>query len=118
MSQQNSRRDFLTRAGGGFGAVALAGMLNAATQNPRAPKPPHFAAKAKSVIYLFMHGGASHVDTFDPKPELTSRSGQPISAEAAKGLKTSFIHDPSKALLRGSPWKFKPYGKSGIEVSE
>jgi hypothetical protein len=118
MSQQNSRRDFLTRAGGGFGAAALAGMLNAATENPLAPKPPHFAAKAKSVIYLFMHGGASHVDTFDPKPELTKRSGQPISAEAAKGLKTSFIHDPSKALLRGSPWKFKPYGKSGIEVSE
>jgi hypothetical protein len=61
MSRQTSRRDFLTRAGGGFGAVALAGMLNAAAENPLAPKPPHFPAKAKSVIYLFMHGGASHV---------------------------------------------------------
>ena len=59
--------------------------------NPLAPKPPHFAARAKAVIYLFMHGGVSHVDTFDPKPELTKRSGQTISAEMAKGLKTSRI---------------------------
>ena len=53
--------------------------------------------KAKSVIYLFMHGGVSHVDTFDPKPELTKRSGQPLSVELAKTIKTSFIHDPTKA---------------------
>ncbi len=114
----STRRDFLLRSGHGFGAAALAAMLQGATNNPLAPKAPHQPAKAKSVIYLFMHGGASHVDTFDPKPELTRRSGQPISAEAAKGLKTSFIHDPTKALLRGSPWKFEHRGKSGIEVSE
>jgi hypothetical protein len=93
-------------------------MLQGAAVNPLAPKAPPLPAKAKSVIYLFMHGGASHVDTFDPKPELTRQSGKPISPEAAKGLKTSFIHDPSKALLRGSPWKFEHRGKSGIEVSE
>jgi hypothetical protein len=114
----STRRDFLLRTGHGFGAAALVSMLQGANDNPLAPKLPHQAAKAKSVIYLFMHGGASHVDTFDPKPELTRQSGKPISAEAAKGLKTSFIHDPTKALLRGSPWKFEHRGKSGIEVSE
>src|SRR4030088_432113 len=114
----STRRDFLLRSGHGFGSAALAAMLQGATNNPLAPKAPHQAAKAKSVIYLFMHGGASHVDTFDPKPELTRMSGKPISAEAAKGLKTSFIHDPTKALLRGSHWKFERRGKSGTEVSE
>ena len=53
-------------------------------------------AKAKSVIYLFMHGGVSHVDTFDPKPQLTRHSGKPLSAELAKTIKTSFIHDPTQ----------------------
>ncbi len=116
-----TRREILLNAGRGFGAMALTSLLQGASAehvNPLAPKPPHQAAYAKSVIYLFMHGGTSHVDTFDPKPELTRRSGQAISAEQVKGLKTSFIHDPSKAVLRGSPWKFQPYGKSGIEVSE
>jgi hypothetical protein len=118
MEPYRSRREFLARAGKGFGAVALSSLLEAASNNPLAPKPPHEKARAKSVIYLFMHGGASHVDTFDPKPELTKRSGQPVPAELVKGIKTSFIHDPSKALLWGSPWKFDRYGKSGIEVSE
>jgi len=65
----------LVRTGRGFGAVALSGLLEAAETNPLAPRQPHAAAKAKSVIYLFMHGGVSHVDTFDPKPELTRNSG-------------------------------------------
>jgi hypothetical protein len=65
-----------------------------------------------------MHGGVSHVDTFDPKPELTRRSGQPLSVELAKTIKTSFIHDPTKAILRGSPWEFKPGGKCGTPVSD
>ena len=65
-----SRRDLLMQAGRGFGCVALASMLEAGFSNPLAPKAAHQAAKAKSVIYLFMHGGVSHVDTFDPKPEL------------------------------------------------
>jgi hypothetical protein len=65
-----------------------------------------------------MHGGASHVDTFDPKPELTKHSGQPLSLELAKTIKTSFIHDPTKAVLRGSPWQFRPGGKSGLLVSD
>jgi hypothetical protein len=108
----------LLRAGRGFGAVALSGLLEAAETNPLAPKPAHAAAKAKSVIYLFMHGGVSHVDTFDPKPELTRNSGKPLSVGLAKTIKTSFIHDPTKAILRGTPWQFRPGGKCGTLVSD
>ncbi|MBC8165889.1 MAG: DUF1501 domain-containing protein [Bryobacteraceae bacterium] len=113
-----SRREILLKTGRGFGAVALASLLQGASTDPLAPKVPHAVARAKSVIYLFMHGGVSHVDTFDPKPELTRRNGQPLSAELAKTIKTSFIHDPSKAILRGSPWEFRPGGKSGLLVSD
>jgi hypothetical protein len=113
-----TRRQLLSRTGNGFGLAALAGMLQAADTNPLAPKPSPLPAKAKSVIYLFMHGGVSHVDTFDPKPSLTQHSGQPLSADLAKLIKTSFIHDPSKAILRGSPWQFKPGGTCGTPVSD
>jgi hypothetical protein len=113
-----TRRDLLSRAGAGFGAVALTGLLEGASVNQLAPKAPPLPAKAKSVIYLFMHGGASHVDTFDFKPELTRRNGQPLSVELAKTIKTSFIHDPTKAILRGTPWQFRPGGKSGLLVSD
>ncbi|HTM50313.1 MAG TPA: DUF1501 domain-containing protein [Bryobacteraceae bacterium] len=113
-----TRRELLSKTGGAFGMVALSGLLEAASINPLAPKPPHAPAKAKAVIYLFMHGGVSHVDTFDPKPELTRRSGQPLSVELAKTIKTSFIHDPTKAILRGSPWQFKPGGRCGLPVSD
>jgi hypothetical protein len=108
----------LLKTGQGFGAVALAGLLEAAESNPLAPKPPHAPAKTKSTIYLFMHGGVSHVDTFDPKPELARHNGQPLSVELARTIKTSFIHDPTKAILRGSPWTFRPGGKSGTPVSD
>src|SRR5579863_937771 len=113
-----TRRELLSRAGAGFGAVALTSLLEASETNPLAPKKPMLPAKAKSVIYLFMHGGVSHVDTFDPKPELTRRSGQPLSVELARTINTSFIHDPTKAILRGSPWQFRPGGKSGVLVSD
>ena len=96
-------------------------MLEAANSapivNPLAPKAPHEKARAKAVIHLFMHGGVSHVDTFDPKPELAKRNGETISAEVAKGLKTSRI-DFAKAPVRGSPWSFKKHGQSGMEISE
>ena len=113
-----TRRELLFRTGGGFGAAALSSLLEGVELDPLAPKRPELPAKAKNVIYLFMHGGVSHVDTFDPKPELTRRSGQPLSIELAKTIKTSFIHDPTKAILRGSPWEFKPGGKSGTPVSD
>lgn len=67
-----SRRELLARSGMGFGAAAASSLLSAATGNPLVPKAPHAPPKAKAVIYLlFMHGGVSHVDTWDPKPELT-----------------------------------------------
>ena len=113
-----TRRDLLTRTANGFGLAALAGLLDAAEVNPLAPKSPPLPATAKSVIYLFMHGGVSHVDTFDPKPELTKNSGKPLSLELAKLIKTSFIHDPTKAILRGSPWAFQPGGACGTPVSD
>jgi len=116
MSQ--SRRDLLIQAGRGFGALAFASMMEGATtNNPLAPKAPHQPARAKAVIHLFMHGGVSHVDTFDPKPELTKHNGETISAEMAKGLKTNRI-DFAKAPMRGSPWKFNRCGQSGMEISE
>lgn len=112
-----TRREWLARVGAGFGAVAASALLEAAPRNPLAPKPPHLPAKAKAVIYLFMHGGVSHVDTWDPKPELARFSGQTLPPSFAKGLKTSRI-DFTKALIRSSPWQFKPWGQSGIQVSE
>src|ERR1700730_16145921 len=87
----SSRRDFLLKAGGGFGALALAWMLNRdgllpaadderSAERPLAPRPPHNPARATSIIFLFMEGGPSHVDTFDPKPELTRCQGQRLPA--------------------------------------
>ncbi|WP_234047146.1 DUF1501 domain-containing protein [Luteolibacter pohnpeiensis] len=103
------RRDFLRRCGMGFGGLALGGLL---TRNlSAAPVIPHFAPKAKRVVHLFMNGGPSQVDTFDPKPSLDKYHGQPIPLE---GLKTE---RPTGAALR-SPFKFQRYGQSGLEISE
>jgi hypothetical protein len=107
-----TRRQMLSRAGLGFGALAASQLLEAGLL----PRSPHEPTKVKSIIYLFMHGGVSHVDTWDPKPELTKRSGQTLPESFAKGLKTSRI-DFTKAIMRGSPWEFRRHGQSGIEVS-
>jgi hypothetical protein len=111
-----SRRDALRSIACGFGSVALSGLLAAEGQasatNPLAARKPHFPARAKRVIFLFMHGGVSHVDTFDPKPELTRRNGQPVPF-----AKPKFEFAPTRNLL-ASPWKFKKHGKSGVEISE
>ncbi|MFN7946207.1 MAG: DUF1501 domain-containing protein [Blastocatellia bacterium] len=117
-----SRRELIFRAGAGFSGLALASMLDrdgllAAEPdrkrvNPLAPKPPHFAAQAKSVIFIFCYGGVSHVDTFDPRPELTRRHGQPMN----KGKVDVFFGNPGN--LMASPYKFQKHGQSGIEVSE
>src|SRR5690348_3141319 len=86
--QFRSRRDFLRRAGNGFGLLALSGLLDGMlvrpatalpVANPLSPRPSHFAAKAKSVIWLFMNGGPSQVDTWDYKPELEKRDGQDLA---------------------------------------
>jgi len=106
-----SRRDLLVRSGLGFGSLALADLLHAEAPNPLAAKKPHFAAKAKHVVHLFMNGGPSQVDTFDPKPLLDKYHGKP--------LPTSNLRTERKtgAAMR-SPFKFRKYGQSGLEVSD
>lgn len=114
-----NRRQMLQRAAGGFGFLGLAGLLaedssaRAATSaDPLAIRAPHFPAKAKRVIFLFMSGGPSHVDLFDPKPRLTQDMGKPLPFEKPKLERTK------TGTLLGSPWKFKKHGQSGTEVSE
>src|SRR5205814_9044336 len=93
---------------------AEAATTSAKSADPLAPKPPHFPAKAKRVISLFMFGGMSHVDTFDPKEELTRQDG--VSVAGRPGFDTGGRSAPGK--LMKSPWAFRPYGKSGLPVSD
>ena len=117
-----NRREFISDAFCGFGAVALASMLQqedlrAGTLNPLAAKPPHMKdkAKAKSMIFLFMAGGPSHIETFDPKPLLNELNGQKRPASFGEA-KYQFVD--SKSTLLGTKRTFRKYGKSGIEVSD
>jgi hypothetical protein len=120
-----TRRELLGRIGGGFGALGLAGAFAEAgliagafadetnvPADPLAPRPPHFEPRAKRVIFLFMNGGPSHVDTFDPKPKLAELAGQDIPES---------FRDPkrkAKGKLMPSPFRFARHGQAGIEVSE
>src|SRR5271154_2121760 len=116
-----SRRQILRTMGTGFGMAGLAGILNASqpaetktlpgVASPMAPKAPHFKASAKHVIFLFLNGGPSQVDTFDPKPMLQKYDGKPAPGG---NLKTT---SKTGNLMR-SPFRFKRYGESGIEVSD
>jgi hypothetical protein len=109
-----TRREVLTRIGGGFGALALGSVLaEASATNPLAPKSPHFAPRAKRVIFLFMNGGPSHVDTFDPKPGLTRRHGQRLPDSFHSGTARR-----NTSPLMGTPFRFRRHGRSGIELSE
>jgi hypothetical protein len=115
-----NRREFLCDAFCGFGALAYASLLQAedaraARMNPLAPKPPHEAAKARSVIFLFMAGGPSHIETFDPKPLLNQLHGQKRPKEFGEA-KYQFV--TAEAKLLGTKRTFKKYGKSGIDVSD
>jgi hypothetical protein len=106
----------LRAAGCGFGYLGLAGMLAAAAptaDNPLAIHQPHFPPKAKRVIFLFMHGGPSAVDTFDPKPRLTADDGKPLPIKRP----LAFAGGSAGPLMK-SPWQFKRYGQSGIPVSD
>jgi hypothetical protein len=127
-----TRRDLLLRCGNGFGALALAGLLtepafgsalhersedaapspDPGRTGPLFPKPSHFAAKARSVIFLFMDGGPSQLDTFDPKPRLDREHGQPIK------VKTHPTQFNNVGTVLRCPWKFRRYGDSGIPVSD
>src|SRR5215212_9334308 len=110
-----SRRDMLRTAATGFGWLALADLLagsEAKPADPLAPKAPHFPAKAKRVIFLFMHGGPSQVDTFDHKPKLTADDGKPLPFPKPR------VVSGATGNLLASPWTFKQYGRSGATVSE
>jgi len=118
------RREFLHTVGGGFPALALTGMLSqdgffggsqaaAASANPLAPKPPRFAGKAKSVIFLFMYGGPSHIDTFDHKPKMKGMDNKTIAVKTfgrAGRRNEGRIVEPR--------WDFRPYGECGKQVSD
>src|SRR5437773_9682052 len=129
-----SRRDFLFRSGGGMSGLALAYLLNQDELlagppgstggacgaapigfNPYAPKAPHFKPRATAVISLFRSGGVSDVDTFDPKPALTKYAGQPLDGKVAGDV---IVRQGHPGPLMPSPFSFKKYGQSGMEVSE
>ena len=116
-----NRRDLLRTAAAGFGNLALAGLVAdearadaavAKKANPLALKPPHFAPRAKRVIFLFMHGGPSQVDTFDYKPLLERDHGKPLPFS-----KPRVFSAPTGNLLK-SPFEFQQYGESGAWVSD
>ena len=119
-----SRREMLAHCATGFGAVALWGLLGEKAfgnspapsadigAGPWSPRPPHFAAKVRNVIFLYMDGGVSQVDSFDPKPLLTKESGQPFK------MKMEPTQFNNNGLTLGSPWQFKNYGQSGMPVSD
>jgi hypothetical protein len=117
-----SRREFLTTAAGGIGGVAFASLL--ARQgvahdivNPLAPRKPHFAPRVKNCIFIFLSGGTSQVDLFDPKPKLNEMAGKPLPESLLKGLRFAFIQKDS-ARVMGSPRTFKQYGQSGMFFSD
>ncbi len=121
-----ARRDFLRGAGAGIGGLALSTLLardlfaarqNAApAQDPLALRAPHFAPKAKSIIWLFMNGGPSQLDLLDPKPALEELDGKPVPESFTQGERFAFIKGPATILK--SPYKFARHGQSGAEVSE
>src|SRR6266540_6280671 len=123
-----TRRELLSRSGMGFAALGLAGLLGSrgllgsegilssprrasVSLNPLIPRAPHFPGKAKRVIHLFMNGGPSHVDTFDPKPQLARLAGKPLPQENLRTERRTGAAFPS-------PYRFRKHGQSGIEVSE
>jgi Protein of unknown function (DUF1501) len=119
-----SRRDFLTHVGMGFGGLALSAIIADDARgdepevdplHPLAPRPGHLAAKAKRCIFLFMEGGPSHVDLFDPKPELTKRAGQPLPPSFGKVFTSMGVGGNN---LLASRRKFEQHGQSGTWVSD
>jgi len=112
-----SRREFLLRGGAGFGALALTGMLarDKAIGSPNASKQPHFAPTAKRVIFLFMEGGPSHMDLFDPKPLLNKLAGQTMPASFKRPITPM---GETESPLLASPRQWKRHGQSGLWVSD
>src|SRR2546421_2919555 len=109
----STRRQFFTRAGSGLAGIALADLLSA--EDPLAPKRPHHPPMAKSVIWLFMEGGPSHIDLFDPKPKLKDLAGQPLPASFGKPITAM---GTGNNTLMPSARTFKQYGQSGAWISD
>src|SRR4051812_19630177 len=115
-----TRRQFFRNCGTGMGVIALASLMNenlpgstsAVSENPLAPRPPMFPARAKRVIYLHMAGAPSQLDLFDNKPRLIDLSGKPIPKELVKNERFAFIRGEPKVL--GSPYKFAQIGRAHI----
>src|SRR5262245_29497356 len=120
---QITRRHFFRDCGVGLGKIALAGLLTDAFAGPRAakavdvlaPKKPHFTPKVKRVIHLFMAGAPSHLDLFDPKPQLAKLEGKPLPPSVIGGQRYAFIR--SDAAVMGPRFKFKKVGSSGVEIA-
>ncbi|MES1260948.1 MAG: DUF1501 domain-containing protein, partial [Acidobacteriota bacterium] len=129
MRRFRSRREFLFESCGGISGLGLAYLLNqdgllgatagnscasnTPVQSPLLAKKPHFEPRAKAVISLFMSGGVSHIDTFDPKPALSKYAGQPL-----EGKGDVIVRQGNPGPLMPSPFTFKKYGQSGMDVSE
>ncbi len=120
-----TRREFLARAGGGLGGLALAALAgrtvrgndpDSVATNPLAAQLPHFAPRAKRVVWLFMDGGPSHIDLFDHKPDLAKYAGQPLPPSFKRPV--TAMGSTSGTPLMASPWKFARHGQSGQWVSE
>src|SRR5688500_7756449 len=114
-----ARRWFLRDCGVGLGAAALTSLLandGYASADPLAPKSPHFAPKAKRVIFLFQAGAPSHLELFDNKPVLAEMNGKLPPAKLIEGYRAAFINPNSKCL--GPKFKFAKHGQSGAELSE
>lgn len=109
-----SRREWLRNSSAGFGLLALRGLLADPAYGAEPSPKPHHPARAKSVIFCFMDGGPSHVDTFDPKPALATHSGKPIG----EGAVSKKAQSNATRVWMASPWKFENRGKSGLPVSE
>ena len=126
-----ARRDFLISSTRGLGALALASLLKAdgllaashpknpasAPHDPLAPRPPHFAPKARQCIFIYMEGGTSQIDLFDPKPKLNELDGQKLPESLTQNVRFAFIQKDSARIV-GSPHRFRRYGKCGMELSE
>ncbi|MFN5288755.1 MAG: DUF1501 domain-containing protein [Planctomycetia bacterium] len=116
-----TRREWLNRTGAGFGSLALASLLSREGQaadrssNPLAASASHYPARIRSVIFLFMYGGPSHIDLFDPKPTLARYDGQPIPVFKQDDV---FMSGKTKNIAMKSPYRFARHGQSGIEISE
>src|SRR6266536_6404087 len=126
-----SRRHFLANTANSVGMLALASLLQQdgalgaspagvpaeAGLNPLAPKPPHFAPRAKSCIFIYLEGAPSQIDLFDPKPKLRELDSQKLPESFTKNVRFAFIQKETAVLL-GSPREFRRYGKCGMELSD